>query len=231
MTQYRRFVAGVGFVFLACAIASAQQPTAAQTDVYHVHFTKAVPGQAVQLGDFLKTEDPKAPMPGHFVVLRHQQGDDWDYCVIEHRGAKATIDAAPTAPNPGRDMRSWHTDTFVSGPSWADFTKAMGIGDASSSTGGSVYTLAVWRAAAGPGHREQLEKALQAPAGAKGPAGSVLLTHLEGGPWQYVAISRYNSWQDFATDQAGSTGDAAWGEIRQHGSYHHDTVADRLAPR
>ena len=230
MTQYRRFVVGVGLVFLACSMASAQQPTAAQTDVYHVHFTKAVPGQAVALGDFLKLPDPTSPMPDHFIVLRHQQGDDWDYCVIEHLGAKATVSPAPTAPNPGRDLRSWHSDTFVSGPSWADFTKAMGIGDASGSTGGSVYTVGVWRAMAG--HREQLEKALQAaPAGVKGPAGSVLLTHLEGGPWQYAAITRYNSWQDFATDQAASVGDAGWAEVREHGSYHHDTVTDRLAPR
>jgi hypothetical protein len=48
---------------------------------------------------------------------------------------------------------------------------------------------------------------------------------------QYLAISRYNSWQDFATDQAATANDSGWADIRQHGSYHHDTLADRLAPR
>jgi hypothetical protein len=229
MTHVRSLVVGVVLLQVVCTMASAQTPSG-QTDVYHVHFTKAVPGQATALGDFLKAGDASAPMPGHFIVLRHQQGDDWDYCVIEHRGTKATVDAAPTPANPGRDLRSWHTDTFVSGPSWAEFTKALGTGDASASTGGSVYSVAVWRAA--PGHRDALEKMLRdANPNAKVAISSVLLAHLEGGPWQYLAITRYNSWQDFATDQAATASDSGWAEIRQHGSYHHDTLADRLAPR
>ena len=229
MTHFRRLVVGVVFSQVICTMASAQTP-ASQTDVYHVHFTKAVPGQATALGDFLKAADPTAPMPGHFIVLRHQQGDDWDYCVIEHIGAKATVEATPTQANPGRDLRAWHNDTFVSGPSWSEFTKALGIGDASASTGGSVYSVAVWRAA--PGHREVLEKILRAAnPNAKAPDSSLVFTHLEGGPWQYLAVSRYNSWQDFATDQAATANDSGWAEIRQHGTYHHDTLADRLAPR
>ena len=55
-----------------------------RTDVYHVHFTKAALGKAVQLGDWLKTPNPNDPMPGHFIVLRHQDGDAWDYVVITH---------------------------------------------------------------------------------------------------------------------------------------------------
>jgi hypothetical protein len=65
-----------------------------RTDVYHVHFTKAALGKAAQLGDWLKTPNPNDPMPGHFVVLRHQDGDAWDYVVITHLGTKATVDAA-----------------------------------------------------------------------------------------------------------------------------------------
>src|SRR6266581_9759997 len=67
-----------------------------RTDVYHVHFTKAALGKAVQLGDWLKTPDAKAPMPGHFIVLRHQDGDAWDYVVITHLGPKASVEAAGT---------------------------------------------------------------------------------------------------------------------------------------
>src|SRR5213593_756782 len=55
-----------------------------RTDVYHVHFAKAALGKAVQLGDWLKTPDRTAPMPEHFIVLRHQDGDAWDYVVISH---------------------------------------------------------------------------------------------------------------------------------------------------
>ena len=42
-------------------------------------------------------------MPGHFVLLRHQEGDDWDYCVIEHVGTSATvkIDAGSPTGHPG----------------------------------------------------------------------------------------------------------------------------------
>src|SRR6266446_9700354 len=131
-----------------------------RTDVYHVHFTKAALGKAVQLGDWLKTPDPKAPMAGHFLVLRHQDGDAWDYVVIEHLGTKATVEAAGTAvPQDKRDLSEWHNDTFVNGPSWEEFTRAMGIdGGSAAKTSGSVYVVSVYRAALG--HRELLEKFL-----------------------------------------------------------------------
>ena len=210
--------------------AHAQQPAAASGDVYHVHFTKAAPGKGAALGDFLRAPTPAPAMPGHVIVLRHQQGDDWDYCVIEHVGPKATVDPAGTPPNPGTDLRSWHTDTFVSGPPWAEFAKNMGVD--SSGASGSVYSVAIWRAL--PGHRDQLQKALQQiDAASKVQTGRVMLQHLEGGPWQFLQVERYNSWQDFATDMAASAsasgrGPDAWSQVREHSSYHHDTVADRL---
>src|SRR5438128_12700071 len=99
-----------------------------RTDVYHVHFTKAALGKAAQLGDWLKTPDPKAPMPGHFVVLRHQDGDAWDYVVIEHLGTKATAEAAGTAVPPDkRDFSEWPTDTCVTGPSSAAATRPTAL--------------------------------------------------------------------------------------------------------
>ena len=68
------------------AKASPAPSSPARTDVYHVYFGKAAPGKAVQLAELLKTPNPKDPMPGHFIVLRHQEGDAWDYCVITHLG-------------------------------------------------------------------------------------------------------------------------------------------------
>ena len=206
------------------------------TDVYHVHFAKAALGKAAQLGEFLKTQNPKAPMPGHQLVLRHQDGDTWDYAVIEHLGTKATVDAAGNPPPmAARDLGEWHTDTFVAGPPWPEFARAMGIGsDSAAKTANSLYVVGVYRAA--PGHRDQLEKLLSGPGGrGESAAGSVLMQHLEGGPWQYLDIIRHNSWQDFATSESNNQAlmrksAGRWFEMRDHTAFHTDTITDRIAP-
>jgi len=205
-----------------------------RTDVYHVHFTKAALGKAAQLGDWLKTPNPNEPMPDHFIVLRHQDGDAWDYVVITHLGTKATVEAAGTAVPPDkRDLSAWHNDTFVNGPSWEEFTRAMGIdGDSASKTSGSVYSVSYYRPAAG--HREQLEKMLsEAPNDTS--AGNVLMQHLEGGPWTFLSIARYNSWDDFATGEKNSVAqttkkDSPWSRLRDHTDFHTDTLTDRISP-
>jgi hypothetical protein len=208
-----------------------------RADVYHVHFTKAALGKAAQLGDWLKTPDPHGPMPDHFVVLRHQDGDAWDYVVITHLGPKASVEAAGTAvPADKRDLSAWHTDTFVNGPSWEDFTKAMGIDpDSKSKTSGSVYVVSYYRPA--PGHREQLEKALSEVPNAPTDmtAGNVLMQHLEGSNWTFLTVARYNSWDDFAKDSKSSVADTTkkdspWSRLRDHTDFHTDTLTDRIAP-
>ena len=119
-------------------LAAATSSSPARNDVYHVYFGKAAPGKAEQLAELLKTPNPKDPMPGHFILLRHQEGDAWDYCLITHMGAKATVEATPfQVPSAMRDVSDWHNDTFVNGPSWEEFTKAMAISDdAKSKSGG-----------------------------------------------------------------------------------------------
>lgn len=228
----RTIVAGLvimGGVAGATAAPPQNAPSAAATDVYHVHFTKAAPGQAAALGKSLAVPDKTSPMPEHFVVLRHQEGDDWDYVVIQHMGAKAEVTAtAPPPPDAQRALSAWHTDTFVAGPSWAEFTRAMGLG-----SGGSVYIVGVHRPV--PGHREQLLKSLDAPGPpSKVQVGNITLQHLEGGEWSFATITRYNSWQDLAADRAAapSSPDAAggWGDIRQHSAFHRDTITDRIYP-
>ena len=220
---------------------SAKQATTAgagkRSDVYHVHFTKAALGKAAQLGEWLKTPDSHNPMPDHFVVLRHQDGDAWDYVVITHMGPKATVEAAGTAVPPDkRDLSAWHTDTFVNGPSWEEFTRAMGIdADSKTKTTGSVYSVSYYRPA--PGHREQLEKMLGELSSASGDttAGNVLMQHLEGANWTFLAIARYNSWDDYAKGQKASAGDTTkkdspWSRLRDHTDFHTDTLTDRIAP-
>jgi len=219
------------FVFSLSAVPHAPAQAAARTDVYHVHLAKAALGKGVEEGDYLKKQGPNSPMPGHFIVLRHQSGEDWDYAVIEHLGTKATVNAAGTPPPAGaRDLNAWHGDTFVNGPAWPEFAKAMGLDDATK-TAGSVYVVSVFRAA--PGHRDELEKSLAQPG--SGTAGNVLLQHLEGGPWHFLTITRYNSWEDFGKAEKADVADTlkpdgGWLGVRNHSSYHNDTVTDRIAP-
>jgi hypothetical protein len=218
---------------LAATPASAQNaPAPTGTDLYHVHFTKSAPGQAAAHAKSLMEPDKTSPMPEHFIVLRHQEGDDWDYVVIQHFGAKAELTAgAPAPPAAQRALSAWHNDTFAVGPSWGEFTKQMGIGAANAS--GQVYIVGVHRPV--PDHREQLLKALSAPGPAsKIETGNVLLQHVEGSEWVFATITRYNSWQDLGADRAAavSAPDApgGWADIRQHSGFHRDTIASRIHP-
>jgi hypothetical protein len=66
-------------------------------------------------------------------------------------------------------------------------------------------------------------------------SGNVLMQHVEGGPWTYLTIARYNSWEDYATGEknsvaAMSKNQGPWFALRDHASFHNDTVTDRIAP-
>lgn len=208
--------------------------SSARTDVYHVHFTHAAPGKAAALADALKQPNPTASMPGHSVMFRHQDGDSWDYCVIQHMGTKATVEIAPTMPPAAaatRDASDWHTDTYVSGPAWADFAKAMGINEGAGKS--AVYIVSVYRAS--PGHREQLDSMLSTTSPGDPTAGSVVMQHLDGAAWTFLGVARYATWDDFVKSETNSAADQAkgmgdWAKLREHSSYHTDTLADRIMP-
>lgn len=216
-------------VLVAGASAAPQTP-ATGNDIYHVLFIKAAPGKAGELAKALVTPDKTEPMPDHFVVLRHQEGDDWDYVMVQHLGAKAEVSATPSPQAAAaRPLIAWHDDTFASGPAWAEFTKQM------AGSGNPVYVVGVQRAV--PGHRDQLLAALNAPAAAasKVQSGNVLLQHVEGGDWNFMTITRYNSWQDLGSERAAlapgaSSAPGGWADIRQHSAFHRDTIADRIFP-
>ena len=221
------------FLFLSAAIAQNAPAPPARTDVYYVHFAKATLGKAAQMADFLKTPTPNMPMAEHRIVLRHENGDSWDYVLIQHMGAKATIEPAGTpAPPAARDTYDWHTDTYVNGPAWPEFVKALGLGEATAKTAGAMYVVSIYRYA--PAHRDQLEKELSTPPmPGDTAAGQVLLQHLDGAAWNYLSVVRYNSWEDFGKGQAatmpkGSSG--PWFSLRDHASFHTDTLTDRIAP-
>ena len=106
----------------------------------------------------------------------------------------------------------------------------MGVAANAAQTAGSVYVVSVFRAV--PGHRSQLLELLRQPPTSKVPQNQVLLSHLEGGAWGFMTVTRYNSWQDFGADRQASSSDAGgWAETRQHVGFHTDTIADRAAPR
>ena len=217
-------LAGVALGLVA-GTASAQgrggAASAANTDIYHVEFVKAAPGQALAAATELQKQDPKAPMQGHFVVLRHQDGDDWDFCVIEHVGTKATVEIGAPPPASPTPTTAWHNDTFVVGPSWAEFQRAMGA------AAGGVYIVSTHRAV--PGHRDQLVATLnQADPASKVKYGHLLFTHLEGGAWQYLSVDHYNSWSELATDRSSAVSGQGWADVRAHSASHSDTIADRL---
>src|SRR5438445_12389758 len=80
------------FVSLS-AVQTMQAQAPARTDIYHVHLAKGALGKGAEEGEQLKKQGPKAPMPGHLIVLRHQSGEARDYLVIHDRHTEATIDA------------------------------------------------------------------------------------------------------------------------------------------
>jgi hypothetical protein len=225
MKQGATLFAAVCVALALGSAALAQKPSAAPTDVYLVSFFKAAPGQATALLTTLQQQDPKNPMAGHSLLLRHAQGSDWDYAVVQHVGATATVRVAPPPDanaKPPQPTQAWHTDTYVAGPSWDEFSKQMGM-----TASGGVYVVSVHRPV--PAHRRQLLDSLTAPdANAKVATGRVLLEHIDGAI-NILTIDRFNSWQDFSADMtANPTGSKGWLDVRQHSAYHEDTLAERV---
>ena len=220
MRSLRFFVVALS-IFAATVVVQGQTGA---TDVYHVTFVKAAPGQADAVAKNFQQQDPKDPMAAHFLMLRHQEGDDWDYVHIQHVGKQATVAVTPPPPSANMPTQAWHNDAFVAGPSWAEFSKLM--------TGPptSVYIVGVHRAV--PGRRVQLLEILNRPdPSSKVPISQTTLEHLEGAAWQFLNLVRYNSWQDLATHRTSAAAGPGWTETRQHSAYHVDTIADRVGPK
>lgn len=224
----------------------AQQPAApatasAFTDVYHVHLVKAAPGKTTELERSLTAPSVDTPMPTHVLLLRHREGDDWDFASVAHQGAAFTVKASDVRMTPARALREHHTDTIATGPAWPEFARAMGLAGPQAGAqpaGDVVYILSTYRGL--PQHREQLYQTfLKIEKAARKPGNTVILRHAEGGDWDYAVITRYDSWQDMAADQTDAAGEQREKragftqnpglELREHMVAHHDTIADRVA--
>jgi hypothetical protein len=206
--------------------ASAQASSAAGgQELYHAHFVKAALGK---LDDLIAAYKAAAVPAGEQkpIILRHREGDDWDLLVLTPYGkAETTVTAAVSADMQAlyakfRASSERHTDSFVAGPKWSDASKVLGA------TGG-VYVVSLYRAA--NGHRDQLEESLKRLAAGDGPDRGITLRHVEGGPFDFMQISRYDSWNAIDAPVAGQAPMAQAMDLRQHMAEHHDTVCVRVA--
>jgi len=56
-----------------------------------------------------------------------------------------------------------------------------------------------------------------------------------GAAWPFLAIARYNYWDDFATGEKNIIPQTTekhnpWARLRDHTDFHTDTLTDRIAP-
>jgi len=205
--------------------ASAQAPGAVGAqELYHAHFVKAAPGK---LNDLIAAyvAMPVAAGEPKPVILRHREGDDWDLLVLAPYGKAETTVTAAVSPAVQAQYAKYrasserHTDSFVAGPKWSDAGTVFGAA-------GGVYVVSLYRAA--NGHRDQLEESLKRLAAGDGPGRSVTLSHVEGGPFDFLQISHYDSWNDIDAPVAGQAPMAQAMDLRQHMAEHHDTVCVRV---
>jgi hypothetical protein len=223
----------VTLFLLTAAISFAQSTTQSQTtqaapalELYHIHIAKAAPGKLQQLIDaYNNAPAPSADEPQVSpIILRHREGSEWDLITITPLGKQATISAA-APPQAIADfnqrvvpLTDWHSDTFVIGPSWAVVQKAL-----IAAKGEPVYVVADYRSL--PGHRAQLRQVLDAGAV---PDRSVLFAHVEGAPWNFLGVTRYDSWAEIGAPAPAPAGTAPQDQgmpMREHLAVHHDTIA------
>jgi hypothetical protein len=210
--------------------------TAQGAELYHVHFVKAAPGKLVEMVEAYVNapRDPQSPAPP--VILRHRQGDDWHLMVLRPLGAEATLRAAVPPSSElqqfvtrTRPLRGQHNDTFAIGPAWAEAQKMLGEGAEPSSGARPVYIVTVYRSL--PDHRDQLEGVLRKQA-AEDAGRTLTLQHLEGAPWEFISITRYDSWAALGESEQKQSGQgtiSAGGlAMQEHLAEHHDTVAERV---
>jgi hypothetical protein len=216
---------------------SSQPAGPSGSHIYRVSVFRAAPGQLRNLEKLLTATPAPGGDAGDFaVVFRHRQGHEWDFMTVEHMGTQATIKVGPGAPAPTADTPlsqavAWHGDTYAAGPPLEEFRRALNLQAApQAGTGGSaVYAISDYMAATG--HRGGLRQVADQIA-ADTPGRSVILTHVEGAPWNLLLITRYDSWRQFAEEEEQATAQDAKAstrarglDLREHLAVHHDTLA------
>jgi hypothetical protein len=222
-------------------------PSAQATDVYHITAVRAAPGKAQDLLKLL-TAPPSGPSsipePDFEVLFQHRDGYEWDFLGVQHMGQSMTMrpPATPAGPasaaTPFSQLVAWHADSFAAGPALAEFRRVLAL-EGSSANERAVYVITDYLPAAG--HRAELRQLLDQIAG-EAPGRSVTLTHMEGAPWTYLTVQRYDSWHQLADEtepSTSTTSSASAGrgqsprffQLREHMALHHDTYASAVAVR
>jgi hypothetical protein len=221
-------------VLVLASLTGAQPPQQAQaSEIYHVHVVKAAPGKLAQLINEYKNAPGPSPDEPQVspIILRHREGSEWDLIVITPLGKKTTITADPVPQavqayyNRIQPLTDWHGDTFAVGPSWATVKKAL---VPEKNTQQAVYIVGDYRAVAG--HRSQLQQVL---AGDGSDANAVLFTHAEGAPWNFLTVTRYDSWAAAGAApplaQGAQPAPDAGFALREHLAVHHDTICSYVS--
>jgi hypothetical protein len=226
----------IAVVFLLSAsisVAQQPQPEAPALELYHIHISKAAPGKLLQLIDAYKNGPaPEAGEPQVTpIILRHREGDEWDLITITPLGKQTTVSAS-APPQAVQDyyqrlapLSDWHNDTFTVGPSWALVQKAL----VPAKDTQPVYVVSDYRSL--PGHRAQLREVLDRNA-QNTPGRDVIFAHVEGAPWNFLTVTRYDSWAAVGAPppQPASGARPEPGlPIREHMAVHHDTVAEYVS--
>jgi hypothetical protein len=209
------------------ALAQPAARPAPPQEIYHVHVVKAAAGKLPDLIEAYKyvpgpdSGDPQVTP----IVLRHREGGEWDLIVITPRGKDHTLrsDAPPQSVQDFNQriipVTDWHADTFAVGPVWDVVQKALVPARAAQ----AVYTVTDYRALTG--HRPQLRQTLDRIE-EQSAGRSVLFAHIEGEPWNFLSVTRYDSWADLGQQQTAPSGpqDPSM-DLRRDMAVHHDTVA------
>jgi hypothetical protein len=231
----------VAFILSSSVFLAAQAPPNPSRELYRVHFFKAGPGKLPDLLDAYLAL-PAAPNSARPMVFRHQSGDDWDLLIIYPQGGKATIDANPSYTEAQKQLRErvmsdyiWHTDTYASGPPVAEVEKALAL---PKNVKGGIYLVEDYTAL--NGHLSQLSDVLSRDIASARAPGAVRFDHVQGAPWDFLIIFRYESWEEYvkaetdpgadeAARKQGFKDSASVGlDLRQHMAAHHDTFVGRL---
>jgi hypothetical protein len=163
--------------------------------------------------------------------LRAQHGDTFTAGPAWAEVRTALLGAAPSV---GASAAGAVT-TGATGTSGTAGTSSMGGTGASMAVNvpeGSVYTVTTYRSL--PGHRDQLADTLRRVA-ALFPDRRTILQHVEGAPWEFVLIQRFDSWNALGQEdvappdrlraQGFANTEAIGLELRQHAAEHRDTIA------
>jgi hypothetical protein len=210
------------------------QAPAPVLELYHIHVVKSAPGKLLQLIDTYKSRPaPQADEPQVTpIILRHREGGEWDLIVITPLGKQTTISAS-ALPQAIQDynqrvqpLTDWHADTFTVGPVWDVVHKAL----VPAKDAQPVYQVSDYRSLTG--RRQQLREVLDRNA-QETPGRSVLFAHVEGAPWNFVSVTRYDSWAALGAPPpqpaAGTPQQEAGLAIREHMAVHHDTIAQYVS--